>query len=70
MGQCLVRVEQTFDQNFDLSARLFVAEQTGAHHLGVVEDQQVMGFEQAGQIGEHPIAWRGLRTFEHQQTRT
>ena len=50
-----VGLGDALDQHLDLAAGGLVAVQPGLDDAGVVEDQQVAGPQQAGQVGEAPV---------------
>ena len=55
VGQGAVGLGDALDQHLDLAAGGLVAVQPGLDDAGVVEDQQVAGPQQAGQVGEAPV---------------
>ena len=50
LGQRFMRAQRPFDQDFDLPAAVLAAVQARMQHAGIVENQQVAGFEQVGKI--------------------
>ena len=67
LGQDPVRTQQPFDQDLHPPAARLVAEQPRTHHPGIVEDQQVAGAQQGGQIGEVAIRHPAARPIKAQQ---
>ncbi len=55
MGKHIVIVNKAFDQHFNLAAGLFAAEETGFHHPGIVENQQITRLQQIGKIRKMTI---------------
>jgi hypothetical protein len=48
-------VDDALDHHLDLSAAFLPAEQARLDHLGVVENQQIAGFDQFRQVGESAV---------------
>ena len=60
LGQGLVAAEGALDHHLHLATGVLGAEQAGMQHPGVVENQQVTGGEEAGQIGKMQVGQAGL----------
>jgi hypothetical protein len=67
MGQRLMLIPDTLDEDLNLTASVFATEQTGSHDPGVIEDEQVIGPEKPGQIGKEKVA--PLRRLECEESR-
>ena len=52
------------DEDFEPAAAGFLAEHACLEHPGVVEDQQVAGLQQFGQLAEDAVGGRGLAAIE------
>lgn len=53
--QRIALVKQTLNQQLDLAAAGFMAQQAGLDDLGVIEHQQVVRAQQAQQVGEPAV---------------
>lgn len=52
LGNGVVGIDNVFEQDFNLVVVVFLVEKMGFDDVGVVEDQQVVGFEQCWQVGK------------------
>ena len=57
-------VQHALDQHLELAAGGLFAEQARLDHAGVVEDQQVAGAQQRGQLAEDAVDGRGAGAIE------
>mgnify|MGYP006189043475 CR=1 FL=1 len=64
MRQHLVVGQHALDQGLDRTAGLLGAVQPCLDDPGVVEDQQITGLEQRGQVAEHPVYRHGAAAIE------
>jgi hypothetical protein len=60
----VVAVQDALDQQFDLAAGGLLAIDAGLHHLGVVEDHQVAGFQQGGEVAKAPVCRLRIRAIQ------
>ncbi len=60
-------VQNTFHQNFQLTATGFLAEHTRRNHPGIIEDQQITGLQQVQDIAKLPLPGFTRVTIQHQQ---
>ena len=51
----MFRIDDALKHDLDLPAGFLDAEEAGLDHLGIVEDKQVAGTQQAGQVGEATV---------------
>ena len=63
----LVAGQQAFDQDLHAPAGGLLAEQARRDHPGVVEDQQVAGLQQPGQVAHRAVLQLARRLRHHQQ---
>ena len=68
LGADLLRRQQTLNQDFNLSAGLFAAEQARRNDPGVVENQQIARLQVIAQLAEQMVFKRSAARRNHQQT--
>jgi hypothetical protein len=73
MGQRLLFIHDALDEDLNLPAGVFPTEQTGSHDPGVIENEQIIGSEQPGQIGKEKVTPATgdapLRRLEREESR-
>ncbi|MNV43816.1 hypothetical protein D3C71_1355460 [compost metagenome] len=70
MRQHTMVIQHALDQNFNLAAADLAAKHAGRDHPGIVEHQQIAGFQIIQQIGEYAVRQRPARPVQLQQAAT